>query len=383
MWPRSAFGVCGPTGVTARRDDYSVAMTRRPAVRETEAVIDRLCAGGPLDPRQFRAAVVDALRGVVEFESWVWVLTDPLTEVGVDPFANVPDLAELPRLVRLKYLTAANRWTQLDAVASLADEPSRSPLWAEALRHHGVADVISAAFRDANGCWGFLDLWSPRPAPAAVLDLLERLTPALTQALRYRQALTFTDVPDPQEGPAGAAVILFDDELRITGQTAASTTWLARLLPPVGHPAPVPAAALNVAAQLLAGEAGVDHHAASARVHVAGGLWVTLKAARLAPGNLIAVTLEPSTPAERLDLFTRGSALSPRERELLTLLAQGAATDEVAARMFLSPHTVQDHLKSIFSKTGTRNRRTLLSHALGVKAGAHRQESRPSSPLRG
>jgi DNA-binding CsgD family transcriptional regulator len=34
--------------------------------------------------------------------------------------------------------------------------------------------------------------------------------------------------------------------------------------------------------------------------------------------------------------------------------------------MFVSEHTVQDHLKSIFAKTATRNRRTLLAPALGT-----------------
>jgi DNA-binding CsgD family transcriptional regulator len=34
--------------------------------------------------------------------------------------------------------------------------------------------------------------------------------------------------------------------------------------------------------------------------------------------------------------------------------------------MFLSEHTVQDHLKSIFAKTSARNRRILLSRALGT-----------------
>lgn len=286
----------------------------------------------------------------------------------MDPFATVPDLAELPRLVRLKYLTTVNRWTHLRCVASLGDDPERSLLWTGVLREHGVADVISVVFRDGNGCWGFLDLWCGRTAPVAALELLTKLAPRLTLALRRRQAATFTDVPDPEEWPAGAAVLLLDDELRITGQTATSNTWLARLLPPADRPDPVPAAALNVAAQLIAGEAGVDHHAATGRVHLAGGLWVTLKASRLAPSNLIAVTLEPSTAADRLDLFARSCGLSQRERQLLTLLAGGAATNEVAHQMFLSEHTVQDHLKSIFTKTATHNRRTLLSHALGVKA---------------
>lgn len=43
----------------------------------------------------------------------------------------------------------------------------------------------------------------------------------------------------------------------------------------------------------------------------------------------------------------------------------GSDTREVAARMFLSEHTVQDHLKSIFAKTSARSRRTLLARVLG------------------
>jgi len=44
----------------------------------------------------------------------------------------------------------------------------------------------------------------------------------------------------------------------------------------------------------------------------------------------------------------------------------GTDTRELARRMFLSEHTVQDHLKSIFAKTSARNRRILLSRALGT-----------------
>jgi DNA-binding CsgD family transcriptional regulator len=345
-------------------------MTRSPAARETVAAIDRLCASGPADLRELREAVLDVLRRALGFDWWVWVLTDPVTEMGVDPFATIPDLAELPRLVRLKYLTPVNRWTRLETVASLGEDRGKSPLWTELLQHHGVADVVSTVFRDGHGCWGFLDLWTARPVQSAAVELLAQLAPNLTEALRRRQAQTFVEVPHPEEATPGAAVLLIDDDLRITGQTSTSQTWLSRLLPPTDRSAPVPAAALNAAAQLLAQEARVDSHPASGRVHLSGGLWVTLKAARLAPGNLIAVTLEPSTPSERLDLFARSCALSPRETQLLTLLAEGAATKDVASQMFLSEHTVQDHLKSIFTKTGTHSRRTVLSHALGVRTEA-------------
>jgi DNA-binding CsgD family transcriptional regulator len=125
-----------------------------------------------------------------------------------------------------------------------------------------------------------------------------------------------------------------------------------------------------VAAQLLAVEAGVDTNPPWARVHMSDGVWVTLRAARIGSAGAIAdsdiaVTIEETTPPERVTLFARASGLSARESELLSHLVTGADTRELAGRMFLSEHTVQDHLKSIFAKTSTHNRRTLLSHVLG------------------
>ena len=79
----------------------------------------------------------------------------------------------------------------------------------------------------------------------------------------------------------------------------------------------------------------------------------------------IAVTIEATSPAERTAVFGRAVGLSAREAELLTHLVAGSDTRRIAQRMFLSEHTVQDHLKSIFAKTATRNRRTLLARATG------------------
>jgi DNA-binding CsgD family transcriptional regulator len=46
-------------------------------------------------------------------------------------------------------------------------------------------------------------------------------------------------------------------------------------------------------------------------------------------------------------------------------LASGMDTRELAGRVFVSEHTVQDHLKSIFAKTGVNSRPKLVSMALG------------------
>ena len=50
---------------------------------------------------------------VIDFDAYVWLLTDPVTAVGVAPLADVPCLPELPALIRAKYATPVNRWTVL------------------------------------------------------------------------------------------------------------------------------------------------------------------------------------------------------------------------------------------------------------------------------
>lgn len=166
-------------------------------------------------------------------------------------------------------------------------------------------------------------------------------------------------------------MLLLSPDLRTLGQTPETSDYLRTLIPPPEGHSPIPAGAYNVAAQLLAVEAGVDSNPPAASVHLAGGRWLTLRAARIGdPGppdrRSIAITIGDTQPAERAELFARSHGLSARERELLGHLSHGHDTRQVAHLMHLSEHTVQDHLKKIFAKTATSNRRTLLAHALGT-----------------
>ena len=58
--------------------------------------------------------------------------------------------------------------------------------------------------------------------------------------------------------------------------------------------------------------------------------------------------------------------LSPRERELVTLVAQGATNAEIAARLYISIRTVSSHLDRIRDKTGARRRVDLTRLALSA-----------------
>ena len=51
---------------------------------------------------------------------------------------------------------------------------------------------------------------------------------------------------------------------------------------------------------------------------------------------------------------------------MLTLLGNGLSSHEVADRLVLSQHTVNDHVKAVLEKAGARSRQMLLSRALGA-----------------
>src|SRR6202035_3545176 len=145
------------------------------------------------DARTLRLRLLEEIREAVGFDSYAWLLTEPQTSVGSAPLADVPCLPELPRLIRLKYLTGINRWTALASppVALLreatAGDLSLSPLWRDLLSEYGVVDVASLVFWDSFGCWGFLDLWragTSAPVGRAEANWLAGIAPARHTATR-------------------------------------------------------------------------------------------------------------------------------------------------------------------------------------------------------
>jgi DNA-binding NarL/FixJ family response regulator len=55
--------------------------------------------------------------------------------------------------------------------------------------------------------------------------------------------------------------------------------------------------------------------------------------------------------------------LTAREREVLDLIAAGSTNREIAARLFLSPHTVKEHTSAVYRKLRARNRAEAVQRA--------------------
>lgn len=351
-----------------------VTATATTRAREHIAALCRAAADVPTEPAALRVAILDDLRDAIGFDAHVWVMTDPVTCVGSAPVAQIPTLRDLPRTIRSKYLTTINRWTALVSASSLGERRAQSPLWTDVLSGDDIGDVVSSVFADRFGCWAFLDLWRlERSGPFDDTDcaFLDSIAEPVTTALRRCVAATFLAPAVARPRTLGPLVLILDNALTVVSQTVASEEWLTNLLPAPPGRSPIPAIAYNVAGQLLAQETGVDGHRPTARVHLGEGFWVTVRAARIS-GASIAVTLEESSPADRLDLYARSCGLSARETELLSHLACGLDTRQIAERMTVSVNTVQDHLKSVFSKTGTRSRTMLLGTAVGFADAAQR-----------
>ena len=79
--------------------------------------------------------------------------------------------------------------------------------------------------------------------------------------------------------------------------------------------------------------------------------------------RLRSMNLPPTFPSLPVPLRFDHSALaeiSRREREVLVLLAGGDRVIAIAEQLFISEHTVRNHLKSMFRKTGTSSQAELI-----------------------
>jgi DNA-binding CsgD family transcriptional regulator len=253
-------------------------------------------------------------------------------------------------------LARRDRPTAVLSVAT-AGRPARSVRYQRIIRPAGFHGELRAAFVGEAGCWGSVGLFREAPSDfrPEEAEVLAALAAELGRAFR---GAALGSAHRTAALPAAPGLLVLDADRRLRLQTAIADAWLEQL----GW-SRAAAEDLPYAVYTVADTARRRRATATARVRAGGGGWVLLHASMASgdrPGD-VAVILEGSKPSAIVPLLARAYALSRRERDVTGLVLEGHDTQEIAERLVISPHTVQQHLKLVFGKVGVRSRRELVA----------------------
>jgi DNA-binding CsgD family transcriptional regulator len=228
---------------------------------------------------------------------------------------------------------------------------------------------LRGTFNAGGRGWGLLHLTragTARGFEEEELAFVESIAPIVGRALR----LSLISHPASGTAGRGPGMAIVDDGNRVLSATPEAVAWFDelessyRVLDPLlGREVPCE---VTVAAQMArAGIAGDAVTAATrTRARTRNGVWLLIHASRLhgaGDAGHVAVVIEPAKASEVAPLIVDAYELTPREVDVTRALARGLSTTEIAAELYLSRYTVQDHLKAVYEKTGVSSRGELVA----------------------
>jgi DNA-binding CsgD family transcriptional regulator len=241
-------------------------------------------------------------------------------------------------------------------------EPWRSPRYERDMRPYGAEQELLLGLRAPDGTiWGALGLYREPGTPLfddGDFAFLRAVASSLAEGTR--RGLLLGEATDP-EGEHSPGLLLLDSHFRVESISPNADAFLRELPGDEWADGVLPPAFFAVAGQTLRAGNGEPTRAAVARVRTRSGGWLVLHGMPLQSRSAasVGIVIERAGPARIAGLLMAAYRLTPREQELTRLVLRGASTAEIAATLAISPHTVQQHLKSVFEKTGVRSRRDL------------------------
>jgi DNA-binding CsgD family transcriptional regulator len=243
-------------------------------------------------------------------------------------------------------------------------DPTLSPRWHQNMAYGGDQEMIAGLRTKSGEVWGALGLYREAGQPlfgAEELEFVRTVAPSLAEGAR--RALLVAEAMDP-EGPVAPGLIVLSDRWEVESTTPGVERWLCELPDGDWDRGKLPSSVLSVAGRALRTAERPDEpgEIAVGRVLARSGNWVVLHGVCLVGDGTrrIAVIVEPAHPARISPLLMAAYGLTEREQEVTRLVLQGNSTVEIARQLVVSGHTVQQHLKSVFDKTGVRSRRDLV-----------------------
>jgi DNA-binding CsgD family transcriptional regulator len=337
------------------------------AVRRIEALADE-----SLPAQCLIQGAADELRAAMPIDALIVAATDPdtLLGIGAGVVCNMPQSVchpfweyefEVPDFNKFCDIARAPR-PVADLHAATGGRPERSARWRH-LRTFMDADAeLRATFNAGGRGWGFLHLKRAGAGKGFAEDeiaFIEAIGPILGRALR-RALISYPARGTAARGP-GMAIV--DAGNHLVSATPEALAWLEDLesiyrLPGQGLGGDLPSEVTVAAA-----EARARGGASRTRVRTQAGLWLLIHASCLQGTEAaeVAVVIEPAKASEVAPLIVEAYELTPREVDVTRGLARGLTTNEIAAELHLSRYTIQDHLKSVYEKTGVSSRGELVA----------------------
>ena len=330
-------------------------------------------AGARLDWVSLAQAIDEVLAGVVPFDRSCWHTVDPGTVLFTGSL-NRNIGCSGTWLATYEYLVDdVNKWWFLARSGRIAGATSLATHGdlSRSARHRsreglGIGDELRVSFVVGGTYWAAAGLLREATEPWFTEDDVRCLA-ALSEPIAdgFRRALLVAPSASADSPAEGPGVIVFDGDGSPESLSPGAEHWIGQM---VEIPPPVTPAESKivqaVAARARTADPGQDplQIGARSRVRTRSGSWLLLYGTRLAggAGDRTAVIIQPATPAAVAPLVTLAYGLSERESQVTRLCMQGLSTRQMAHSLALSPHTVQDHLKSIFTKTGVRSRSELV-----------------------
>lgn len=330
-------------------------------------------AGQGLDLVSFWRESTEALASAVPYYlAPCWYTLDPASLLVTSHFhEGVPELP--PQwLMREYYEDDVNKLADVArserGISTLHDatggDPTGSPRWQANIALGGDQEIIASLRTQAGHVWGAVGLYRETGQPLfddQELRFIQEVAPYLAEGAR--RALLVGEATDP-EGPNAPGLVVLSPQWDVESTTPGVEHWLSDLPDGDWRAGKLPSAVLSVAgrARRTAEHPDEPGEIAVARVLSRSGMWVVLHGVSLisSGSRRVAVIVEPAHPARISPLLMSAYGLTEREQDVTQLVLQGNSTVEIAERLVVSAHTVQQHLKSVFDKTGVRSRRDLV-----------------------
>lgn len=282
---------------------------------------------------------------------------------GQDDHDHEWGLIEFGQHEQTAFLELAHR--AVPAVAVRSADPSSVRLNEFMRPYYGYTDEMRVVMRDRGQVWGAIALFRGPDSPAFDADevaLLSSLSETMSVGMRLGLLSRLGEAPELQV--SGPAVVIVGADDQITSMSAGAELRLSELkfADHQTESTGIISALVGAARRFARGEVAQPPRA---RVRSRNGMWLVLHASPMSTrsgetGDVV-ITIDEARPPEIVPLVVAAFDLTERERAVTERVLQGLDTKEIAASLHLSPYTVQDHLKAVFSKADVRSRRELIA----------------------